>query len=896
MSKLNDKNVKDLKKELKKDFNNYLLKFKTSDKETHWNFNNKVKYNIPDKNYDEFYKMYYDALVKNEKLYIVEKINNVNKFAFFLDIEVPKKNDNLKIKSGDVKIIIEKCKKSIDKMFDGTLNQNLNEHIITRRNDKYHVNYPNLIINTVIAQSLVKMIIDGQELNTDQKKYIDISVYRSGLRLFGSKKSDIEIKKEKENFEEDISSYSSIYEIYDIDNNELESIEDLEFKDFMKLVIRQPNSIELTKIFKEYENKIVLANTILSVKGNVSESVKNELIKLFSYLKMTNNEYLESYTMDITKITITQNRSGIYCYYVTINDHLCPFYGRNHRRESTSIYIELSIAGVFIKCHDQDCLKRKYPDEGFKLPDNFELEYPELYLSMTTKYWKTEVDITPSIKKLLEESLTGSHYKIAKVIYNIYKDSFRIDDIRNPDWYEFDGIKWTKTHIMNILISEELQKYYNGIKISDTGALKNNDLEEFLETSEKVESNMRNSMVENIINKLENVTFKKSVMTEMHYLFKSLEPNFISKLDSNPYLLGFKNGIYDLETFTFRNGNPKDYVTLSTGYEYIDYDSELDEVKDIYSFLKEIIPNDKVREYLLKILGRSLCGINDEKFYILTGLSGANGKSTLINFLEYTLNDYATGADVSLLTNAKALSSAASPDVIRLKGKRLVSFAEPEARDTLKAGIIKSFSGGDSIIARELYKAPISFKLQASMFLCTNDIPNISSFDGGVSRRLRVINFTSRFCDNPIKENEFKIDPTIKTKIKNWRPYFMSILLHYYSKYEDELCENGSIEEPEEVKIATNKYKKDNDRFNDYINENIKEEPNAFETLRLIYHNFNIWWVANYSNNKTPDIKELRKSLRERYGEEIVQIVNNITQTGFNIKLIQNDLNMIDEE
>ena len=57
MSKLNDKNVKDLKKELKKDFNNYLLKFKTSDKETHWNFNNKVKYNIPDKNYDEFYKI-----------------------------------------------------------------------------------------------------------------------------------------------------------------------------------------------------------------------------------------------------------------------------------------------------------------------------------------------------------------------------------------------------------------------------------------------------------------------------------------------------------------------------------------------------------------------------------------------------------------------------------------------------------------------------------------------------------------------------------------------------------------------------------------------------------------------------------------------------------------------
>lgn len=881
-----------------KSFSDYLLNFTKdiSDPKqlTHLSFKG-GKYNVSDECYNNFYKMYYKFLLKNEDIYLIEKVNDTNKFGFFLDIEVPKKNINLVIKVSDVRCIIKECNKCINVMFESEDEGNLIKCIVTRRNDNYHINYPNLIINSVRSQILVKMLI--QELNSDQKKFIDISVYRTGLRLFGSKKNQADIKKEKENFKGDIEMYSSIYEIYNIETNELYDIDsDLTFDEFIKLVIRRPDSTVLTKIKDDYKNVLNTQNPITKgiIKG-ITETCKNELVNLLKFIKLTNNEHLEQYNMDIINVKIT-NKAAVCCYYIGINDHLCPFYGRNHSRPSNPIYIEMSINGVFIKCHDQDCLRRKYPDQGFELPENFESEYPELYLSMHTKYWKTEVEIKPHIKKLLEESLTGSHYKIAKVIFNIYKDAFRIDDVRNPDWYEFDGVRWSKTHIMNILISEELQKYYNGIKISDTGALKNNDLQEFLETADKVESNMRNSMIDNIINKLENVTFKKSVMTEMHYLFKSLEPNFVSKLDANPYLIGFKNGVFDLESFTFKNGNPKDYLTQSTGYEYIDYDSELDEVKDIYSFLKQIIPNDKVREYLLKILGRSLCGINDEKFYIFTGLSGANGKSTLINFLEYTLDDYATGADVSLLTNAKALSSAASPDIIRLKGKRLVSFAEPEARDTLKAGIIKSFSGGDSIIARELYKAPISFKLQASMFLCTNDIPNISSFDGGVTRRIRVINFTSRFCDKPIKENEFKIDPTIKTKIKNWRPFFMSILLHYYSIYEDELRENGSIEEPEEVKIATNKYKKDNDRFNDYINENIKEEHNSFETLRVIYNNFMKWFTSNYSSHKTPDVKELRKSLRDRYGEEVTKVINGITQTGFNVSFIQDEYDIVDED
>lgn len=882
-------------------FTKYLERF-TKDIEdpkqlTHLAFRGKGKYNVPDDKYDEFYKMYFNALIKDESMYLIEKINDSTRFAFFLDIETPKKS-TYKIKTNDIKLIIEKSLESIDEMFENETG--IKTNIITRRNDKYHVNFPKLIVNTLNAQKLAKVIIEKLS-NIEHKKLIDTSVYRTGLRIFGSKKSEAEIKKEKDNYEGDLEYYSSVYEIYDIENNELYDIKDTTFEEFLQLIVRRKNSVTLSTVKETFKNELVknTSTNNITIKGITNKSVSTEISKLLNFLKDVYSEHLGHYELNISRIVATQNKQGIFCYYISLQDKMCPFMGREHSRTQSPIYVEINMTGIYIKCYDQDCLRRKYPDEGFQLPENFENDYPELYLSMSTKYWKADIDITPEIKKLLEDSLSGSHYKIAKVIYSIYKHRFRIDDIKNPDWYEFDGFRWAKTHIMNILISEELQKYYKGIKISDTGALQNSDLQEFIQNKDKLEANLRNSLVDNIINKLENVSFKKNVMTEMHYLFKSLEPNFVSKLDSNPYLIGFKNGIYDLENMQFRQGEQRDYLTLTTGYDFIDYDPDCQEVQDIYDFLRKIIPNQKVFEYLLKVLGRSLLGINDEHFYIFTGLSGANGKSTLINFLEYTLGDYMTSADVSLLTNNRAMSSSASPDIIRLKGRRFVSFAEPEYGDTLKTGIIKAFSGGDTIIARELYKAPISFKLQASMFMCCNDLPNVNSIDGGTFRRLRVIEFKSRFCDNPIKPNEFKIDPTIKDKIKKWRPYFMSILIHYFELYQEEVKIKGKIEEPEEVKIATSKYKADNDRFNEYITECLTEVSDGFENIKSIYNNFMKWWAENYSNTRTPDIKELRKSLKIKFGEEIEKYNSNgIKQIGFNVKfnVTENDLQDFDED
>ena len=830
------------------------------------------KYNVPDNQYNIFYKRYYQELIKGTKMYIVEKVKD-SKYAFFLDIDKNNSDDDVKnIIKTTVEILKSVVQESDDQFVSG-----LFDYVVSKRENKYHINFYNIIIDgkTSVAQYII-LLIEKKLGIKKQESIIDASVYRTGLRMIGS------LKKNEDTF----------YRLYDLDKGEY--ILSMTWEMFEKCIVRQTFK-EFTKFnetitigVKENKNTQVKGAKKIKVENIKNKELEEEIYKLMKNTrescKIESNDNLKNilckYTFDISRIYGSLNSLGVYCYYLNINDKYCPFKCREHKRVNSPIYIEINSKGIFIKCYDIDCIKKRYPEHGIALPLTMESEYKELYTSMTIKYWNVDLQITPDIRQVLEDSLSGTHYKIAKAMFTIYKDKYRVDEIKNSEWYYYNNVNWEKTTMLNIMLSEGLPRYYRGMKTVNNN--NENNLEEHLVNEEILEANVRNQQIDSIITKLENVTFKDNLMNQLTFLYKSHDPNFYKNLDNNPYLIGFTNGVYDFNTCTFRNGVIDDYITFSTNYDYIPYDQENEYVKEIYGFISKIITNKSVREYLLKVLGKSLLGIPDEKFYFFTGLSGANGKSTLINFLEMTLGQYMVSVDTSLLTNKRGNSSNASPDVIRLKGKRIIAFQEPEHNDTLRTGILKQFSGNDSIIARELYKSPISFKLQGTMIMCCNDLPTIQSTDGGTTRRIRVIDFNSRFCDNPNpkKPNEFFIDPTIKTKLNIWKPYLMGVLLHYYSLYKSE-----GLTEPKEVLTATNKYMTDNDKFKEFFDTCIEESDNNIESFKNIYNHLTLWWNENNNTVKIPESKELKRALKTKFGSEKELLQNNIIKYGFNIKL-----------
>ena len=56
-------------------------------------------------------------------------------------------------------------------------------------------------------------------------------------------------------------------------------------------------------------------------------------------------------------------------------------------------------------------------------------------------------------------------------------------------------------------------------------------------------------------------------MIEAKELF--YDGDFMEKLDTNPYLLCFNNGVMDFKEKEFRDGRPDDYISLSTNINYI---------------------------------------------------------------------------------------------------------------------------------------------------------------------------------------------------------------------------------------------------------------------------------------------------------------------------------------
>ena len=715
--------------------------------------------------------------------------------------------------------------KDVKKIFEN-LKVNVNLTYILHKSDtRYHLIYPELTIDNKIVYYINTKLC---ELNNIYKKIIDNSVYNTGLRLIGSYKTNS----------------NKVYQIYDIQNKEYSN---LTFNLLLKSSIINFDNIEKLQLNIDLDI-IYNNNTNIDLKKN---EIKNETLKLTNVKNYTNNilyENLKNLVIDIK----TENNIE----FILIKERHCPFYNCEHKRKQYYLYLEYNklTYNCKLRCYNSECKGKS--------------------IKVKTKM---DVFLTNNIN-LIKKSINGGHFSIAKLISIIYPNKYRIDNLKHKTWYEFDGTRWIAQSCgLYIMLSEELPKYYLkylNLIVSDG-----------TDENEKDENENDKKRIYTLIKNLETTAFKKNILEELANIYYNIDPDFYNKLDSNPMLIGFNNGIYDLSKFEFREGKYDDYLTLTTGYDYIEYTNDDPKINEIMTFLSQIITDNDIKQYLLLVLGKSLSGLLDDKFFVWTGITGANGKSTLINFLEMALGGYSTSIDISLLTQKRTASSNATPDLVRLRGKRFFSLQEPEHNDVLRTGLLKQLTGGDNIIARELFKSPITFKLQGTMVLCCNDLPSIASNDGGTWRRLRVIEFNSRFCDNPKKFNEFKIVPNIKDKLKSWKSCFMFILITYYKKYVNEY--NYIINEPSEVIDSTNKYKHDNDKFSDFINECLVEST-EFTPQKEIYTTFRIWWDSNYPSYKIPEIKELKRALVSSFGREKILEISSLKTNGFNLSIKSN--------
>jgi P4 family phage/plasmid primase-like protien len=364
-----------------------------------------------------------------------------------------------------------------------------------------------------------------------------------------------------------------------------------------------------------------------------------------------------------------------------------------------------------------------------------------------------------------------------------------------------------------------------------------------------------------------NTRFKETLIKECASLF--YDKDFEQKLDSNVNLIGFENGIYDLSANEFREGRPDDYITLSTKNDYHVWNEKNPLNKQISNFFKQILPNDNVRQYFINALCTCMSGTTkEEKLYILTG-SGSNGKSLTMDLVYLALGDYYMSCPISMMTNKRGKSNETSPEKVRMKGRRCGVFQETDDGEKLNVGIMKEFTGGDKVLVRDLFKGSkemIEFKPQMKYFLTCNQLPEVPSTDDGTWRRLRVIDFKSKFTPNPTKPNEFMIDNTLKQKIETWGAAFASYLIHVYIT---EYKSKSYLVEPEEVMASTKQYKQENDFFTEYIMDKVSVTNNPKDLINreTLWDDFRIWYKNGRDPKTTPKRTDFLKAATAILGE-----------------------------
>lgn len=185
------------------------------------------------------------------------------------------------------------------------------------------------------------------------------------------------------------------------------------------------------------------------------------------------------------------------------------------------------------------------------------------------------------------------------------------------------------------------------------------------------------------------------------------------------------------------------------------------------------------------------------------------------------------------------------------------------------------------IQARALFRDPIEFKPQFKMVLTCNTLPEIPSTDDGTWRRIRIVEFISKFTSkpNPNVPTEFLADPNLDEKLDLFKETFMSLLIEFYKKYR----EHGLIE-PEEVLKATLEYKATSDKFAQFC-EQCCEKCDGKESLVLdAYATYKSWLHDAYPESRAASKPDFVKMMSKIIGNPGRTSTGNNGWTKYNIK------------
>lgn len=867
---------------------------------------NKLLVSIDRKELDSFWDIYCDHIKLNKHASVAEKTSNMIPIIVDVDLNKTIKQENDDDDDEiDVKLYTNEQLETVIQVYQTVLKTIVKDcedemlmcvvlekpgYIAEKNNVKkfkngFHLHFPKCFMKKIDYENhlLPRVVISLKEkklfselTNTTIDKIIDKGIISAPWLIYGSVK-EYNMKPYKvsrivdHNLDElTLTEAFSTYKIYDFKEKEIEFEGDDEKETENNIIINLPRILSIQSYGRtEYDVEIKPRTDIIKQakrqyqsdnKIHTSEDITknmelaNKLVPLLSDKRaMDRNEWMEIGWLLYNISAGTDDGLQLWCEFSSRCDSYDEDVCINSWRRMTRKKFNIRSLRYYAK-----------------------IDNPVEYMKI----------VNSDIETSVIGSLDGSHTDIALLLHKIYGDEFVCAHVGSKSWFQFTGHRWEQvddglTLRMKISNGKDensiIQKYNQFIKkiYDQIATCESSEERKILEDKKK--------KIDKIIHSLKTVPFKNNIMREASDIF--FDKTFRDKLNTNPYLIGYKNGIYDLKNNVFRDGKPEDFISVCMPICYREYEMDDEQMFEVHDFLEKVFPDPEVRRYFLDTASDLYVGGNQKKLVLFYIGKGNNAKTKTQVIIEKMLGPLAIKFNTTLLTGKKTESGAANAELARSgNGVRWAVLEEPDGDEEINIGMLKILSGNDSMFVRDLFEKGKETKelipLFKLVFIC-NKLPKLKFSDKASWNRIRVIPFEATFSmdapEDPEEQkrtNTFPIDVDFDRKIPHMLEPFNYYLLHHRKNIKVRI-------EPEKVKQATTKYREQNDSYQQFINERIEETKDSQHTLssKDLYSAYKAWFKFTNPNAKLPS-----KVTIEEYFSDIFGPLKKMRWIGYQLK------------
>ena len=338
------------------------------------------------------------------------------------------------------------------------------------------------------------------------------------------------------------------------------------------------------------------------------------------------------------------------------------------------------------------------------------------------------------------------------------------------------------------------------------------------------------------------------------------------EFNTKSYLFGFTNVVYDLNKNIFRNYEKDDYISMTTGYKWIEPD--IDEINEINKILSQVHIDEEIKIFYLDIMCSGLWGTTLQNYIMFNG-SGSNGKSVLNDLIMKAFGDY--GKIINPIMLCEHRKQGANTELANLHLKRIVIAREPPKKQNIKLSnsMLKELTGASEISARKIYSENEKTILCLTLIIECNKKPLLEEEPTEAdARRIIDLLFESKFTDDKNLINNIDIFPKksyyTEEEFRNKYKYALLKILfehnknYYYKETNDNY--NKELKIPDKVKKRTKEYMESSIEIFEWFMDTFEKTDDAehvtFQDINEILKN------SEYYNNLSKF--EKRKLTKEK--------------------------------